>query len=133
MRRASSRRKGAVVIRSAAVLLVCLQAVSAAPQTTPPPEVGGVASLVAAERAFAKRSVDPGIKPAFLANVAEVAIIFRPGPVNAQEWFKNHGGATGTLAWAPDLAAVANTGDLGYTSGPWSYTEEGKTICGHFA
>jgi len=121
------------VIRSAATFLVCIQAVSVLAQTAPSTDVGGVASLVAAERAFAKRSVDTGMKPAFLANLADDAIIFRPGPVPGLAWFKDHGGAQGTLDWAPDLAAVANTGDLGYTSGPWSYTEEGKSIYGHFA
>jgi len=38
-------------------------------------------ALVAAERAFA-RSADPdGMRPAFLAVLADSAVIFRPGPV----------------------------------------------------
>ncbi len=71
-----------------------------------------VGDVIAAERAFASMSTEKGIKPAFLANLATDAIVFRPGPVPAQDWYRDHPAAAGTLEWAPDLAAIAVTGDL---------------------
>lgn len=90
-------------------------------------------SLIAAERGFAARSVEKGTKDAFLANMAADAILFRPGPVPGMKWFEGQPAKDdGRLEWAPDLAAVANTGDMGYTSGPWQYTDEKNIAHGHF-
>jgi len=91
-------------------------------------------SLIAAERGFAARSVEKGMKDAFLANMAPDAILFRPGPVQGVKWFQDQPSSAGfTLEWAPDLAAVARTGDMGYTSGPWQYTEGKDLAHGHFS
>lgn len=91
-------------------------------------------SMIAAERAFAAHSVEKGIKTAFLAHMAPDAIVFRPGPVGGVKFFQDQTEPdAGTLEWAPDLAAIASTGDLGYTSGPWAYTNGKDLVHGHFS
>ena len=100
----------------------------------PPAEDADLRSLVEAERAFARLSVEKGMRAAFLANLAPEAIVFRPGPVPAVAWFEERPASPGTLEWEPDYAAVAAAGDLGYTSGPWWYREkpEDEPVTGHF-
>ncbi len=93
------------------------------------PQVGDV---IAAERAFARMSMEKGIKSAFLANLATDAVVFRPGPVPAQAWYRDHPASPATLEWSPDLAAIAVTGDMGFTSGPWKLTNGDQAAHGHF-
>jgi ketosteroid isomerase-like protein len=76
-------------------------------------------SLVDAESMFARTSADHGVDSAFMAFLADDAIIFRPHPVNGQEWFRSHPGSPILLTWVPGFADVSVTGDLGYTTGPW--------------
>jgi ketosteroid isomerase-like protein len=79
-----------------------------------------LASLVAAERAFSQRSVEHGIKDAFLANLAANGIVFRPGPVNGRKAYAEQPQSSrATLSWTPEYADVANSGDLGFTTGPY--------------
>jgi len=125
------RDHGAVTVSG--TLLCCLvlgaRGIAAAPIEDP-----GLRSLVEAERAFARLSVEKGMQAAFLANLAADAVIFRPGPVPAVAWFREQGSSSGTLEWAPDFAAIAVRGDLGYTSGPWSYRDRpaDEPVTGHF-
>ncbi len=65
--------------------------------------------------------------PAFAAFLADDAIIFRPHPVNGQEWFRSHPAPPIQLTWTPGFADVAVTGDLGYTTGPWMARDKGDT------
>ncbi|MEA2560697.1 MAG: hypothetical protein QOH06_2201 [Acidobacteriota bacterium] len=83
-------------------------------------------SLVAAERAFAKTSEEQGTKAAFLANLADDSILFRPGPVQARPWMEARPGPPGFLTWFPVKADIARSGDLGYTTGPWEVRPKGK-------
>jgi ketosteroid isomerase-like protein len=83
-------------------------------------------SLVAAERAFAKLSEAKGLKESFLANIADDAVIFRPGPVPGKEWLSAHPNPPVLLVWHPTHAAIARSGDLGWTTGPYEITPEGK-------
>jgi ketosteroid isomerase-like protein len=96
------------------------------------PALPQVTDVIAAERAFARMSTEKGIKPAFVANLAADAVIFRPGPVPAQDWYAKHPASTATLEWSPDLAAIAVTGDMGFTSGPWTLTNGEQQAHGHF-
>ena len=103
---------------AARVGLTCLLACGAAEAraaTTP------LDSLVAAERAFAALSVERGLMEAFVANLAEDAVLFRPRPVTGRRLWRARGPSAATLAWAPDYAEIAGAGDLGVTSGPWEF------------
>jgi ketosteroid isomerase-like protein len=79
--------------------------------------------VVAAERAFAADGLKLGIKQSFLKHSADQAILFQPDPVNTHESFKaapdDQGGPP--LAWWPLRAGIARSGDLGFTTGPYTY------------
>ena len=80
------------------------------------------APIVAAERAFAEDGLKRGIKASFLKAAAPGAIMFRPDPVNAQATFGPDDDKLGPpLVWWPLWAGIARSGDLGFTTGPFTY------------
>lgn len=105
------------------------------PQTGPPDE--GVATMVAAERAFNALAAKTNIRDAFFENMADQSILFRPGPVNGKEFFRARPSNPGpVLSWYPSYAELAGTGDLGWTLGPWEYRstkDKPAEAWGHFA
>ncbi len=113
-------RRAAVV---AGVLALAITAVAIARGEDGDP----LSSLVAAERAFAKMSVDTTQREAFLANFSDEGVLFTPAPVNAKEALRkpapSPAAATRVLDWDPVTGDVAASGDLGYTTGPWMASE----------
>jgi len=87
----------------------------------------GVRSLIAAERAFARHSERAGTKESFEANLGADGILFRPGPVNGLQWFRNQTAQPGYLSWEPEVAAISASGDMGYTTGPFEFRAKGKS------
>lgn len=76
--------------------------------------------LVNREKAFAQLSKDKGTKEAFLANLADSGLLFRPGPVNGKQfWQQQTGEDNSMLTWQPVVAEVSASGDFGYTTGPF--------------
>jgi ketosteroid isomerase-like protein len=100
-----------------AAALVCLVATGAAAS-------GTLDSLVAAERAFARRSVEQGMREAFLAFLADDGVIFRPRATPGRRTWQSRGPVAATLVWEPVFAEVSAAGDLGYTTGPWELRPE---------
>jgi hypothetical protein len=79
--------------------------------------------MLAADRAFDKLSGERGTSAAFLEFPAESAVVFRPGPVDARNWFLEHPSPPGSsLRWHPLLGEVSFAGDLGYTIGFYEST-----------
>jgi len=79
-----------------------------------------LASLIEAERAFARTSGEKGIREAFLAWLAPDAIVFRPGPVEGRPVYEKMDPANpAVLTWEPEFAEIAASGELGYTTGPY--------------
>jgi ketosteroid isomerase-like protein len=79
-----------------------------------------LASLVEAERAFARTSGEKGIREAFLTWLAPDAIVFRPGPVEGRPVYEKMDPANpAVLTWEPEFAEIAASGELGYTTGPY--------------
>ena len=76
-------------------------------------------SLVIAERAFARRSVQKGMRDAFLEYLAADGVVFSPLASNGRRVWESRGPVAVTLAWEPVFAEVSAAGDLGYTTGPW--------------
>lgn len=76
-------------------------------------------SLVAAERAFVRTSVEQGVRDAFLAYLAEDGVIFSPLATNGRQVWESRAPLAATLVWEPVFAEVSAAGDLGYTTGPW--------------
>ena len=82
------------------------------------------APVIAAERAFAARAGEVGVARSFLENMTDDAIVFNPDPVKAKSVYggrppektPKEGGTR--LAWWPNWAGIARSGDLGFTTGP---------------
>ncbi|HEV2801355.1 MAG TPA: nuclear transport factor 2 family protein [Pyrinomonadaceae bacterium] len=85
-------------------------------------------SLVEAERAFSRTSVERGVRDAFLAFFAEDGINFQPHPTNTREaYLKRPAPAVRppiTLYWEPIFADISHAGDLGYTTGPYRLSDQ---------
>ena len=82
------------------------------------------APVIAAERAFAARAGEVGVARSFLGFMADDAIVFAPDPTSARAVYgarppaktPKEGGTL--LAWWPNWAGIARSGDLGFTTGP---------------
>lgn len=76
------------------------------------------------ERAFAKLSVEKGVREAFTAFFADDGVNFQPHPVNIKEAFAKQPASANrppaTLNWSPIYGDVAQSGDLGYSTGPFT-------------
>lgn len=91
--------------------------------------------MVAAERAFAADAAARNTRDAFLAAYDADGVAFAPGPTSAQRLWSSRSVNANKLEWAPELAEIASSGELGYTSGPWRFTAAGEdkpTAFGHF-
>jgi ketosteroid isomerase-like protein len=91
-------------------------------------KAGVMTSLVETEKAFAKTSVERGMREAFLAFFAEDGTNFTPHPVNTRQNLLSRPApipAVDTvLNWAPIFGDVSQAGDLGYTTGPYVLKEK---------
>ena len=95
---------------------------------------GPVDDVLAADAAFAARAADVGQHAAFVEHLAADGVLFRPEAVPAQDWLATHEPAPGRLEWSPAAAAVACTGRLAISSGPWRYVNDagGEPVAGHY-
>lgn len=84
------------------------------------------AALAEAERAFSRLSQREGVRAAFLAYLAEDAVLFRPGPVPGREFIEARPSPPIELTWWPVYVEVAASGDLGYTTGPYVLRDTGS-------
>lgn len=74
------------------------------------------------ERAFARTSRETNTVNAFLKYLAEDAIMFRAGePVDGMTLWKTRTADSTLLDWWPVLADISESGDLGYTTGPYQF------------
>jgi hypothetical protein len=81
---------------------------------------GGTAeSLTTAEKAFARESVEKGMRTAFLDALSDDGMVFDPGSgvQYGKEVWQAKKDAAAVLDWQPVLAVVASSGDLGYPTG----------------
>jgi ketosteroid isomerase-like protein len=91
-------------------------------------------AIVAAERAFAKLSVEKGFKESFLTYIADDGIMFRPMPIKAKASLKERPEPPISLIWGPSYAEVSRSGEMGWTTGPSEIRvkESNDVIHGHF-
>jgi ketosteroid isomerase-like protein len=82
-------------------------------------------AVVQAERDFAKLSVEKGRREAFLTFLAEDSVVFTPAPTPGKAAAEKMS-AAGQLSWYPIYADIANSGDMGYTTGPWKFRDPQK-------
>jgi hypothetical protein len=98
-----------------------LLAAALAPATPP------VEAVVAAERAFAAAAHDHGIAAAFLDTMdPDHAIRLTPAPQPALAFWRAQTQRSGPpyLTWRPTWAGASRCGDLGFTTGPYSYDDK---------
>lgn len=80
-----------------------------------------------AERSFAAYSVQNGTKAAFLKYADNSGLVFEKGKaVNAIETWSGREDRPGVLNWHPIYGFMAASGDMGFTTGPWTF--QPKTI-----
>ena len=119
------------------MLLLGFVSFGLAQKTTPP---SALQAMVDTERAFAKMSEEQGIRPSFMAFIADDGILFRPTAVKGKQWMTEHplppSDKRPLLSWYPAVAGMARAGDMGYTTGPWEYKSDihdAKSVAwGHF-
>ncbi len=88
---------------------------------------GDLQKLVETEISFAKTSETKGTKAAFLEFLADDGIIFNPTEINAKAVWKERPDSPALLSWRPNWADISSDGNLGYTTGGWEFSPNGKT------
>ena len=94
----------------------------------------GPGSVFQAELAFARMAEHRGIRAAFLAWLAEDAVVFTPRMVPGREHYGRQADP-GYLAWYPEAQGISASGDLAWSFGPWTYRPsrgEAVRAQGHF-
>ncbi|WP_266364891.1 YybH family protein [Tellurirhabdus rosea] len=88
-----------------------------------------VEAVTQAERAFAQMALDKGAKAAFLAYMADSAIMYVNGkPVLARPLYENRPDNPAKLIWGPAFVRVTAVGDMGISTGPWTIEAEGRRV-----
>lgn len=93
-----------------------------------PPDVQ---SVVSAENFFASTTLEKGVKKGFLQVSDQNTMVFRPGPVRAREFYSAAKEDSTYLHWYPTFARIAQSGDWGFTSGPYVVRPAGSTEEGY--
>lgn len=109
----------------AVILAVVSASAAAADRSVSPAEV------IAAERAFAADAEARGWIAAFKTHSAPDGVVFQPHPVNVKTSLASlpDEPADRSLKWWPIWAGIAQSGDLGFTTGPYT---AGGTRFGHY-
>ena len=81
---------------------------------------GPLDAVVAAERAFAQASEARGMREAFLAYFADDGVVFRERIALAKPYYATMPASTAQLTWAPAWGAASASGDLAFTTGPYT-------------
>lgn len=96
--------------------------------------------MVKTEQAFSKMAEEKNARDAFMAYIADDGLLFRPSAVNGKKWMQEHpvppSDKKPLLAWQPNFAVMAASGDMGLSTGPWEFKGDIKDAkpsgYGHF-
>ena len=80
--------------------------------------------LVKHELDFASLSESRGRRTAFMKNLHDSSIVFTPAPQNGKKIYEKVADIPGQLLWFPKYAYISSAGDLGFTTGPWKYSND---------
>jgi len=123
-----------LTLATAAALAAAVIASAVVSGQAPPPKAAAIAALDAdpmaaladAERAFARETAKVGIRAGFLAWFARDAIGFRPALGNAWDQINARPAppnpTAALLEWEPRVGDVAASGELGWLTGPSTFT-----------
>ena len=87
-------------------------------------------AVLKAEISFAEQVAKNGMKTAFLANAMSTAVVVENGKLADARaaWNARPEKPNLRLTWYPLLADAAQSGDLGYTTGPWATLQNGRPL-----
>src|SRR5436190_3829703 len=119
--------------RSSFTLLLCLLAGPFALRAAEPNPAEAARAMVESEKMFYQTGQEKGTRAAFLAFLADDAVVFRPGPVNGKEAWEKRAETGSDLIWEPTFAAIARSADFGYTTGPakWKANKKDEKFLGY--
>jgi ketosteroid isomerase-like protein len=80
-----------------------------------------IQSLVQTERNFAQAAADSGIRASFLHYFADVCVVFTSEPTDGKKLYRAYRDKGERLNWEPIFATISRDGDLGCTTGPWTF------------
>jgi hypothetical protein len=78
-------------------------------------------SLVAAEYVFIDQVAKEGMRSGFMAALRPDSVVFIPRAVNGHAYYSTKLEMGEQLKWNPVVAEASQAGDLGYTTGPYTY------------
>jgi ketosteroid isomerase-like protein len=118
---------------SSLTLLLCLLAGPPVGRAAEPGPAEAARAMVESERNFYQSGQEKGTRAAFLAFLADDAVVFRPGPVNGKEVWEKRSETGLDLIWEPTFAAIARSADFGYTTGPakWKANKKEEKFLGY--
>jgi ketosteroid isomerase-like protein len=119
--------------RSLLTPLLCLLAGTGLLRAAEPSAADAARAMVDSEIKFYRTGQEKGTRAAFLAFLADDAIVFRPGPVNGKEVWSKRPETGLDLIWEPAFAAIARSADVGYTTGPakWRANKKDEKFLGY--
>ena len=119
--------------RSSLTLLLCFLAGPFVVRAAEPGPAEAARAMVESERTFYRTGQERGTRAAFLAFLADDAVVFRPGPVNGKEAWEKRPETGLDLIWEPTFAAIARSADFGYTTGPakWKANKKDEKFLGY--
>ena len=91
-----------------------------------------------ADIAFSDYSLTHGLQKAFIEFAADSVVLFKPNRmpiVGKQSLIKSYEGKSDSgvvLTWIPEKAIIAESGELGYTYGFWTYVARSDTSRGTY-
>jgi hypothetical protein len=90
-------------------------------------------AMLESEYAFSQKA-QTSVAGAFLEYLAEDSWVLNPAPAPGRSIYQAAKESKNTLEWYPAIGTAAPSGDLGFTAGPWVYTnaDSGKKAYGHF-
>ena len=103
-------------------LFLCALAAGCA--SLPQPADDSALALARAEREFAAQSVREDMRAAFMAHFAPDGVMVRGDWVNAREYLAARPAPPIVLDWHPAYVLVAESADLGLSTGPWRATRK---------
>lgn len=103
------------------ILLPLSFVLASAVAQTGPALTPAASSLVAAEYAFTDQSAKDGIRSAFMNAFHKDGLVFIPRAVNGLAYYGTQLETGASLQWFPIRVETSAAGDLGYSTGPYTF------------
>ena len=84
-----------------------------------PRQFANPSAVVAAELAFARLAQEKGQWTAFRETATKDAVMFVPGPTNAQAWLRKQANPAAAVRWQPHEVWISCDGSAAVTRGAW--------------